>query len=152
MRLSHSLREMEALRREIDRAFTNALSTTADGAPQIAFLPGYSARSYPLLNLSEDKDHLYVEALAPGVDPQALDVTIVRNHLTISGEKPGSQGVAREAYHRNERAAGKFIRTIELPVEVDSNRIQAQYVDGLLKITLPKAEQAKPKQINIAIS
>jgi HSP20 family protein len=142
---------MEALRREIDRAFSSALAGNTGTAP-VAFLPGYAARAYPLINLSEDKDNFYVEALAPGLDTQALNLTLVRNNLTISGEKLAPQGVAREAFHRSERAAGKFIRTIELPIEVDNSQVQARYVDGILKITLPKAEEAKPKSIQVNIS
>jgi HSP20 family protein len=143
-------REMEALRREIDRAFASVLSSGAEGF-STAFLPGRAARAYPLLNVSEDRDHLYIQALAPGLDPQNLNLTIQRNSLTISGEKSAPQGVSSEAYHRSERAAGRFVRSIELPVEVDSSRSEARYQDGLLSITLPKSEEAKPKQIAVAV-
>ena len=102
--------------------------------------------------MTEDKDYVYIEALAPGIDPRALDLTAVRNTLTISGEKTGPSGVAAEAVHRSERAAGRFVRTIDLPVDVDSGNVSAKYADGLLLITLPKAEEAKPKQIQVAVS
>ncbi len=151
LRTLDPFREMEALRREIDRAFSSLLSNWGEGFFSTAFLPGRAARAYPLLNLSEDKDNVYVQALAPGLDPQSLNVTIQRNSLTITGEKPAPQGVKPETFHRNERAAGKFVRSIDLPVDVDSNRIQARYQDGLLAIILPKSEEAKPKQINIAV-
>lgn len=150
MRTFHPLREMEALRREIDRAFANAASGT-DGVSPIAFLPGYSARAYPLMNVSEDKDNVYIQALAPGMNPEALTVSIQGNSLTIAGEKIAPQNVNAEAFHRNERAAGKFVRSIDLPVDVDSERIEARYQDGLLAIVLPKHEAAKPKQITVAV-
>lgn len=143
-------REMEALRREFDRAFSSAQSNSGESFAT-AFLPGRAARAYPLLNLSEDKDNLYVQALAPGLDPQTLNVTMQRNSLTITGEKLAPQGVNPETYHRSERAGGKFARSIELPVEVDSDRIQARYQDGLLAITLPKSEAARPRQIAVAV-
>ncbi len=152
MRAWDPFREMETLRREIDRALTNALPGMSPGSGTATFLPGRAARAYPLVNVSEDRDNVYVEALAPGIDPQALNLTVVRNTLTISGEKTGPRDVPAEAYHRSERAAGKFFRTIELPVEVDSNRVQARYANGLLTITLPKSEAAKPKQIQIEVS
>jgi HSP20 family protein len=152
MRTYDPFREMETLRREIDRAFSNVITGTSSSQSPIAFLPGRAARAYPLLNLSEDKENLYIEALAPGLDPQTLNLTIVRNNLTISGEKSAPQGVSNEAYHRSERAWGKFTRSVDLPVEVDSNRVQARYQDGLLQIALPKAEEAKPKQITVAVS
>jgi HSP20 family protein len=116
-----------------------------------AFLPGTAARRYPLVNLSEDADNLYVEALAPGVDPKSLDLSVVQGRLTIHGEKPGLEQVTAEAYHRNERAAGRFQRVIELPVAVDADRVKADYKDGLLLITLPKSEAAKPKQITVNV-
>jgi HSP20 family protein len=143
---------MEALRREIDRAFDNVGRRTGP-LPRAAFLPGRAARQYPLVNLHEDKDSLYVEALAPGADPNSLNLSVVRNTLTISGEKRRTPSEVRsEAFHRNERAAGRFVRTIELPVEVDEERVGADYRNGLLLITLPKAERAKPKQINVQVA
>jgi HSP20 family protein len=118
-----------------------------------AFLPGRAARRYPLINLHEDRDQVYVEALAPGVDPASLQLTVVRNTLTITGEKRRVSGeVKPEAFHRSERATGKFVRSIELPVEVDENTVKADYKNGLLVVTLPKAEKARPKQINVQVA
>jgi HSP20 family protein len=93
-----------------------------------------------------------VEALAPGINSESLNLTVVRNTLTVAGEKPAPAGVAPEAFHRSERAAGKFIRTIDLPVEVNADKVSARYTDGLLTITLPKAEAAKPRQIKVSVS
>lgn len=152
MRFVDQMREMEALRREIDRAFNTVASGGSKNGGPLAFLPGRSARAYPLLNMNEDKDHVYIEALAPGINPQELNLSIVHNTLTLSGEKPAAHQVPIERYHRNERAAGKFIRTIELPVEVDVDKVQAQYTDGVLKITLPKAVQARPRQIAVEVA
>jgi len=142
--------EMEALRQEIDRAFEEF---GADQRPrqQVAFLPGRGPRRYPLINLLEDREHVYVEALTPGVDPQSLNVTVVQNRLTIAGEKTRIPDIKPEAFHRNERAAGKFVRVIDLPVEV-SEGIEAAYKNGLLVVTLPKAEKAKPKQISVKVT
>jgi HSP20 family protein len=150
MRTYDPFRAMEALQRDIDRAFSAAMSNS-DRNFTTAFLPGRAARAYPLLNLSADEDNLYIQALAPGLDPQSLNVTIQGNSLTIAGEKPALQGVNAETYHRNERAAGKFVRSVELPVEVDSSRIQARYQEGVLAITLPKSEAARPRQIAVAV-
>jgi HSP20 family protein len=138
--------DLDLVRRELERLF-------GDGRPsrQQGFLPGRSARNYPLINLAEDAQNVYVEALAPGVDPDKIELTIVRNVLTISGEKPAPQGIAREQFHRNERAAGRFVRTIELTTEVDPDKVQAQYTNGLLVVTMPKAEAAKPRQIKVAV-
>ena len=152
MRTWEPFRELEALRREIDRTFSNFVPGTAGSGTQVAFLPGRAARAYPLVNVSEDRDNVYVEALAPGIDPNAINLTVVRNTLTISGEKLPSQPEKAEAFHRNERAAGKFLRTIDLPVEVNSDAVSAQYKNGLLSVALPKAEEAKPKQIEVKVN
>jgi HSP20 family protein len=144
--------DLEALRQEIDRAF-EGFGAGQEPSPQVAFLPGRGPRRYPLINLLEDRDHLYIEALTPGVDPQSLNVTVMQNRLTVSGEKTRITGeVKPEAFHRSERASGKFVRTVDLPVEVDEGAIQAEYKNGLLVVTITKAEKAKPRQINVKIT
>jgi HSP20 family protein len=144
--------EMEALRREIDRAF-EGFGAGQGPSHRVAFLPAQGPRRYPMMNLLEDKEHLYIEALTPGVDPQSLNLSVLRNRLTVSGEKSRAPGeINPEAFHRYERASGRFVRTIDLPVEVDDAGIQAEYKNGLLVITLPKAEKAKPKQINVKVA
>ena len=142
--------DMEALRQEVERAFEDFGLGRAPSR-HVAFLPGREPRRYPLINLLEDKDNLYVEALTPGVDPQSMNVTVMQNRLTLSGEKSGVGDIKPEAFHRNERASGKFVRTIDLPAEIDEARIQAEYKNGMLVATLPKAEKAKPKQISVKV-
>jgi HSP20 family protein len=144
--------ELATLRQEIDRAF-EGFGTGESQLRQVAFLPGRGPRRYPLINLLEDKDHIYIEALTPGVDPQSLNVSVTHNRLTMAGEKTRIPGdVKPEAFHRSERASGKFVRTFDLPVEVDDAGVQAEYKNGLLLVTIPKAEKAKPKQINVKIA
>ncbi len=143
--------ELEAFRRELGRTFDTFWADRVPRSWRVAFLPGQGARQYPLVNLSEDEGHVYVEALAPGVDPKTLDLSVMQDTLTIKGEKPGLAQVTAEAYHRNERAAGRFARTIELPVQVDAEKIQASYKNGLLLVTLPKSPKAKPRQIAVNV-
>jgi HSP20 family protein len=143
--------DMEVLRREIDRAF-EGYGLGPGPSRRVAFLPGREPRQYPLINLLEDKNNFYVEALTPGVDPQSMDITATQNRLTLSGEKSGAGDIKPEAFHRNERASGKFVRTIDLPVEIDEAQIQAEYRNGLLVVTLPKGEKAKPKQISVKVA
>ena len=146
-------REMDAFRREVERAFDSfdhGRTHPLFGGPLLA---EQFARSYPYINLSEDKDHVYIEALAPGVDPKSLEIGIVRDTVRIAGEKQAiKMEVKPEAYHRNERQAGKFIRTITLPVEVDGDKVTADYANGVLVIKLAKAEAAKPKQIAVKVA
>lgn len=146
-------RHLEALRREIERVFDQAdiREWTFPFSP-ISFLPGRAARVYPLLNLNEDSDGFHIVALAPGVDPKSIKVEVTGDQLTISGEKPvADASISPEAYHRSERAAGRFVRTMRLPGEIDADKITASYKRGLLQLTLPKAEAAKPKQIDVKV-
>lgn len=142
-------RELERLRAEMDRIFESAVPARAWS---LGFLPGTSARHYPRVNIAEDQDAYVVEALAPGVDPSNLDLSVKDNVLTISGEKKAPEGVRPEAFHRSERSAGRFVRAVELPSDLDPEKVRATYADGILRVTLPKAEQAKPRRIEIELA
>jgi HSP20 family protein len=145
--------EMEDLRKEVDQAF-DRFGLPMARTSRTAFLPGYGARAYPLINLYEDQNTLYLETLAPGADPASFNISIVGDTLTLSGEKRRAAGeVKPEAFHREERAAGKFVRSIDLPLEVDdNNNPKAEYKNGLLLLTLAKSEKAKPKQITVQVA
>jgi len=141
--------EMDALRREIDRVLEGFAPKS--GGWRSVFLPGVSARTYPLMNVYEDSEAVTVEALAPGLNVETIQVSVKGDTLTIQGEKKPLSGVKPEAFHRSERATGKFTRTLELESEIDENKVKAEYANGLLTITLPKAESAKPKLIQIKV-
>lgn len=140
--------ELERLRREMDRVFEGA---AGDASRSLAFLPGLAARHHPHLNVAEIGEEYLVEALAPGVDPSTLDVNVQGTRLTLSGEKKPPEGIKAEAFHRTERSAGRFTRTVDLPADVDPDKVTASYSDGVLQVRLPKAESAKPKRIEIAV-
>jgi len=117
-------------------------------------LAGHSAHTlsagvFPLINQTEDRDAYHVRAELPGVKSDALDIQVDAKNLVITGErKIDAQGEGVK-YHRKEREAGKFSRVIGLPGEVDSDKVDASLVDGVLRVTLPKAEAVKPRQIAI---
>ena len=144
-------RELDALRREVERAFDDYDQWDLPFS-RVSFLPGRSARTYPMINVSEDKDTIYVEALAPGLDKDSIEVTVQDGQLRIAGEKPALQDVKPESFHRSERGAGKFVRSTGLPAAVNVEKISAKYENGLLLITMPKAEEAKPKQIKVELA
>jgi len=151
MAVWETFREMEELRREIDRVFQGFEGGRWPTFRRLAFLPGLGARQYPLVNLREDNDNLYVEALAPGVDPEKLDLNVQGTTLTISGEKKPQCDLPVGDYHRCERSAGRFVRTVELPYPVSDDGAAATYKQGLLLITLPRHEAAKPNQISVQV-
>ncbi len=142
-------KELDNLRREIDEAFRGAGYNRPFGA---TFLSPVTTRRFPLVNVSEDEGHVYVEALVPGIDPHDIDLSVLRNTVTISGERKPFLEKEGQIVHRSELGSGNFSRTLELPADIDPNKISAQCKDGVMLITLAKAEHAKPKKIDIKLS
>jgi len=142
------IREMDHLRKEMDELFRGA-----GFGPQLeaAFLPGVGTRRFPRLNVREDADNYYLDALLPGIDANKLEMSVVGSSLTFSGERAEAEENGGKTWHRRERGAGKFLRTVELPMEVDAGKVSAEYREGVLRVTLPKAEAAKPKRIAVSV-
>ncbi|MGD9333023.1 MAG: Hsp20/alpha crystallin family protein [Desulfobacterales bacterium] len=107
------------------------------------------ARAFPALNITENGDKYVVRAELPGMKAEDIDIQVKDRRLTISGERRIPSGGENVKYHRREREAGKFARTIELPGQIDSDHVDAKLVNGLLMVTLSKPETAKPKQITV---
>ncbi|MDD2540602.1 MAG: Hsp20/alpha crystallin family protein [Desulfuromonadaceae bacterium] len=139
-------RELDSLKKEIDEAFRGVGIGRPFGS---TFLAPISTRRFPLVNFSEDEGHLYVDALVPGVDPKNIDLSVVRNSITISGERKPFEGKEGQVVHRSELGYGKFSRTLELPVDIAPDKIKAECKDGIIQISLGKAEHAIPKKIEI---
>jgi HSP20 family protein len=144
-----SFHDVDGLRREIGRAFEEAGLSPLGRTRRVAFLPGRAARQYPLVNVYDNGESFTVEALAPGLDADRVDLTVLRNTLTIAGEKVGPHGVSAERWHRMERSAGRFVRTVELPAEADPDKVSATYRNGLLVVSVPRAESARPRKVAI---
>jgi HSP20 family protein len=101
------------------------------------------------LNVWADDHNLYAEADLPDVDPAKLDVTVTEgNTLTVAGERTAPE-VPGAVWVRQERPYGRFARTVTLPVLVDADKVEASYENGVLKLTLPKSEAAKPRKITV---
>jgi HSP20 family protein len=142
VRSSH-LFPFSQLRREMDEAM-NAL---LPGLPGGLFRDG-GGRVFPALNVWEQEDDLFVEAELPGLKPENIDIAVEGDVLTIKGER-GDAAPEGAAWHRRERGVGAFSRVLRLPVAIDAGRVQANFRDGVLTITLPKAEAAKPRKIQV---
>lgn len=132
--------DFDQVRREMLRLLDSVAGDTQGEA---------GAGVFPPINVSQDQDNYFLRAELPGIRADELSISALKNRLTISGKReiPGEQG--RVSYHRKERAEGAFNRTLALPTEIDSTRVEARYADGILSLTLPKAEEAKPRQITI---
>lgn len=149
MRYFDPFKELDALRREVDRAFADF----GIGSLRRPWAAAPSAGVYPLVNIDEDENSVVVEALVPGVTAESLDISVLGNEMTISGEKPAPNGsVKAEAFHRSERGTGRFVRTFDLPVPVDEGNVKAGLKNGVLTVTLAKAEVAKPKKIAVSVA
>jgi len=106
----------------------------------------------PAVDIYEQEGHIVLKAELPGIDPKDVDIRLENNVLTLRGERRVDNDVQRDSYHRVERAYGSFTRSFTLPSVVDQEHIKADYKDGVLKVTLPKREEAKPKQISISVN
>lgn len=136
--LDDSFGDIDRLRREMLRWF--------DGmGPDASDEPG--AGVFPPINISQDDDNFYVRAEVPGIKADELNISALRNRVSLSGRREIRDEHDRVSYHRRERAAGAFNRTVTLPAEVDTEKVDARYADGVLTLTLPKAEATKPRQI-----
>jgi HSP20 family protein len=132
------------LRDEIDRLFEsplNELTRTAN------LLSGWT----PALDVYEDKDNFTVKAELPGMKREDIEVSLHDGSLSISGERKSETKHDDAEVYRTERFFGRFQRSVSLPTAVAADKVKAAYKDGLLTITLPKTEEAKPRQIDVAV-
>jgi len=126
---------------QVRREMLRLLDTVAEG--------DVGSGVFPPLNVTQDDDNFYLRAEVPGIKPDELSISAVRNRVSLAGKREIQREHERVSYHRKERAEGSFNRTVTLPAEVDAERVDARYADGILTLTLPKAEEAKPRQIAV---
>lgn len=134
-----SLRDFDDIRRELLRTF-DAFTGERSSSPMTSGV-------FPPINVTQDDDNYYVRAEIPGISTSDLSISALRNRLTLSGKREIAKESDRVSYHRKERPEGVFNRTLTLPTPIDAERIDARCADGILSLTLPKAEEAKPRQI-----
>ena len=102
--------------------------------------------------MHEDNDNVYVRVELPGMKKEDIDLSLHEGSLSISGERKLEEKHQEGEMYRAERFFGRFQRTVALPTPVQNEKVKAQYKDGLLTVTLPKAEEAKPKHIDVNVS
>lgn len=133
------------LREEIDRLFEAPL---AELARTSQLFSGWT----PALDVFEDQDSLVVKAEVPGMKKEDIEISLHDGSLSISGERKGESKSEDTEVYRAERFFGRFQRTVMLPTPVNAEKVKAQYKDGILTVTLPKTEEAKPKHIDVNVS
>lgn len=138
--------ELENLQRQMNQLFDFSLSRSPWS--DTTLLGGQWA---PAIDVYDSKDNLLVKADLPGLTKDEIEVSIQDNNLVLKGEKKKDTEINEENYFKTERFYGSFFRTIPLPSSVDAGKVDAKYQDGVLTLTLPKKEEAKPKQITINV-
>lgn len=134
--------ELDTLRNQMMSLFDNLLSPERSGGLSRAGV-------FPPLNLYEDEDNFYVNAELPGIAPEALKVIVENDKLILRGERKSLEIGEKVNIHRQEREAGTFRRVVVLPAGIDAEKVSAVTRNGVVEITLPKAAEAKPRQIAI---
>jgi HSP20 family protein len=136
--------DFERMRRDMDRLW--------DSFFERGTLRGEEAGEWlPSLDVAETKNEIVVKAEVPGLEPKDIDISLSDGLLTIKGEKKQEREEKEENYHLVERTYGSFTRSIRLPKEVQSDKINASYKNGILKVVLPKSEEAKKKEVKIKV-
>lgn len=137
------LGELEQLQRRMDRLFQDTYGT--EGRP-------WRVGVYPLVNISEDRDHIYVRAELPGVQPGDLEITLQDSNLILRGERKIPAEEKQVNYHRRERESGFFRRIIALPMAARGDKVEATCKDGILTIKMAKPEEIKPRKIKVKVA
>ncbi len=137
------LDRLASFRDEINRLFD-----TGAPARENSFFSGWN----PTLDVYDEKDRFFVSVELPGMKKEEINLSYQDGVLTVSGERKREREGKEGETFRSERYFGKFQRTVSLPAAVDASKINATYKDGVLQIDVPKAEEAKPKQIQVNVS
>lgn len=146
-----SLKELEEMRRDMDRLFDEL------------FTPGLRRRRalgdksetgiiVPNIELYDRTNEIVFRADLPGVKKEDIELSITKDSLTVKGELKKEEEIKAESYYVSEKCYGSFSRSVALPVEVNSEKATATFKDGILQVVIPKQEEAKPKEIKIAVS
>jgi HSP20 family protein len=143
-RLEQPFRGATSLQEQINRVFGDVVGRTGEESNLTPWAPA--------VDIYETENELVVKADLPDVNPQDLDIRVENNILTIRGERKFATKVHEDNYLRIERAYGSFSRSFSLANSVKSEAIKAEYHDGVLTLTLPKREEAKPKQIKVNVN
>jgi HSP20 family protein len=139
-------REMSSLQERMNRLMSDFRTRSPLGEEEMA-----QGAWIPAVDIYETKESIVLNVELPGVTQQDLALEVKDNTLTIRGEKKLEKDVKEESFHRMERTYGSFMRAFTLPSTVSQDKVKAKFKDGVLEIMLPKAEEAKPKQIRVEV-
>ncbi|MEJ5258751.1 MAG: Hsp20/alpha crystallin family protein [Anaerohalosphaeraceae bacterium] len=138
-----------ALQRQMSRLFDDFFSDF--GLQPWKGWTGFDGGFYPRMDVAETDKEITITAELPGIDQKDIEISLTDGVLTLKGEKKQSSEEKKEGYYHSERSFGAFSRSVALPVEVDENKVEATYKDGVLKIRLPKTENQKARAKKIEV-
>ena len=128
--------DLDSLQSEMDRLFSEV-----SGGP--------AAREFPAVNIYSSDENLVMTAELPGIDPKELDISVKDDTVTIRGERAAEEPGENERVLRQERGGGSFVRSFTLPFRIDAEKVDAEYLRGILMVRLPKAEEDKSRKISV---
>ena len=131
--------EMERLQREVNRLFSDSFSLAG----------GRTAPGYPAMNVWTNEDGVVLTAELPGLSPDDINISVVGDTLTLTGSRNVDDLPEGAKYHRRERNFGKFSRSFQLPFSIEVDKVEAVFKNGVLHLSLPRAEAEKPKKIAV---
>lgn len=147
VRRLNTMRPTIRFQEEMDDLFGNFF-----GPGRVAPWTSFGRSTFPVFNVWEDDENLYAEAELPGIALEDIDVQLHGHELTIKGQRKDAKEEEGVTFHRRERQCGEFCRVLQLPVEVDRDKVQASMRNGILSVTLPKGQAARPRKIEVKAS
>lgn len=144
---------LNQLRDNFDHAVDFFLPKRREGGSDVSpFFPSFFSPTRPAIDMDEDENEYRISAEMPGLDPGDFKVELLGNRLMIKGEKKSSREDRKGNTYYSECCYGSFVRDVSVPGEVDANKIEANYKNGILEIRLPKTEKAKAKKVEIKVN
>jgi HSP20 family protein len=143
------LRDLTSLQERMNRLFDQSYRGAGRANDEDWALGGSWA---PAVDIYEKDGNIVLKAELPGIDPKSVEIRVENNVLSLRGERKLEDEVKKDGFHRVERTYGTFTRSFTLPTVVDTEKIKAESKDGVLKLTLPQREEAKPKHIQIQVA
>jgi HSP20 family protein len=144
------IRELEDMRRNLDKLFGEFVEPVA--RPQLIQKGGETANLLPSMDVYEKNGEIVIKTDLPGVEKEQIDLTITKDSLTIKAEVKKDEEIKRENYYVQERSVGTYVRTVQLPQDVDAAKARASFKNGVLEIVFPKKEEARATEIKVDIS
>ncbi len=146
------VKDLLDVEREFNRIF-NSMGNRFEGTRKEGFDEEFdNAVWMPLTDIAEDNDNYYLKVDLPGIKKQDVKISYIDGNLSISGERVQDKEAKDKKIHRIERSYGKYYRSFNIPKEIKDDKIKAEFKDGQLTITIPKADEVKPKEIDIKVS